>query len=185
MAHADDQIRTVVLPLTLEETLAFRLSGRLSELRQIIQDHYESELAKTILALLYDFGFFAPLSDYHPPLGAVQTRNRYYFVVRPGELRKVCLPICSVPELMRKFKTIKVTPEDVAAEDFVTMAQNIRGPQFAVGFLATAACQKCIGDFSTYENIYIPCKDGYVEFEFENTGLNDARLSIEAVSWLG
>lgn len=187
MAGDDTAVKIVTLPLTLQEALTYRLANRLGDLAAAVKALYAGNpMGQAIVGLLYDFGFFAPLADYHPPLGAVLTHTNLIVRVPAGATeKKVCLPTCSTPGYMRKYKSIVVTPLNVAAEDYVTMVQRIIGPQFGMKWLTTAACS-CVGDFSTYANLYIPCKPpGLIEFIFANSGSNEARLQIEADSWLG
>lgn len=139
---------------------------------------------ENLIELLAMYGFTGPLSNYlPPPCSAVMATNNI-IAIAAGTTEKIGLPGCMVTGGVMKYRSIRAAPANRTAEDDVVLTQRIRAPKLYMGFFSNPSCGKRPGNFSTYENICIPC-EGCAEFEFRNTNANsEARVVLTSESWV-
>lgn len=139
---------------------------------------------ENFIELLAMFGFTGPLSNYLPPVCGPVTHTNLIVVIPAGTTESVGLPGCGVEGGVRKYRSIVVSPINRTAEDNVIVKQTIRAPALYVKLFSNPSCGFRPGNFSTFENICVPC-DGCVLFDFRSTNANsEARVHLEAESWV-
>lgn len=139
---------------------------------------------ENLIELLAMYGFTGPLSNYlPPPCSAVMATNNI-IAIAAGTTEKIGLPGCGIKGRVMKYRSIRAAPVNRTAEDDVVLTQRIRAPQLYMAFFSNPSCGRRPGNFSTYENICVPC-EGCVEFEFRNTNANsEARVELTSESWV-
>lgn len=177
--------------LTLDTVTAFISQGDRRGLaewlaRQFGDEAGEDLTVENLINLLSAFGFTGPLSAYAPPVCSPVLHTNLIVSIDAGDSKEIGLQGCDIKGGTRLYKSLVVSPLNTTAEDSVTLKQTlVGGDKFYVGLFSNPACGVRPGNFSTFENVCVPC--GHcIKLEFVNAdAASRARVQVEAESWIG
>lgn len=159
-------------------------------LAQLLKSTYghllgEALTVESVIDLLWQFGIFAPIGEWLPPVGASVKHFNIYMALEPGTTQKLRFCGSSQKGRIRKFKDFVVTPTNVTAEDSVNINQTIFATDlYPLGWITGSQCgPRETGNFTTLENLNLQSGTEMI-LEVENTDTEStARIHIEAVAW--